>query len=129
MEQGATYEDDMEVYRSTAYKKKIKRLQKLQERKHKRALDSAKKQISTRFVLTKVEPDQTKEDVEEYLLENFEEIEDVYVRKNQMSHDKYATFIFIVHSDNEIDIRMIENLDWPGMVKCFFSPNERPRRF
>ena len=53
LEQEATYEDDMEVYRSTAYKKKIKRLQKLQERTNKGVLDSAKKEISTRFVITK----------------------------------------------------------------------------
>ena len=129
LEQEATYEDDMEVYRSTAYKKKMKRLQKLQERSNKKELDSAKNLISTRFVLTKVEPDQTVEDVELYLLKIFEEISDVYVRKNPMAHDKYATFIFIIHSENEIDVEMIEDHNWPGSVKCFFSPNERRRRF
>ena len=129
LEQEATYEDDFEVYRSTAYKKKVKRLEKLKERTNQKELGSAKNSISTRFVLTRVEPEQTVEDVEFYLLENFEEINDVYVRKNPMTHDKYATFVFIISSENEIDVRMIEDHDWPGRVKCFFSPNERHRRY
>ena len=111
-----------------AYKKKTKRLQKLQERTNKRGLESAKKIFSTRFVLTKVDPDLTVEDIEYYILNNFDEIADVYVRKNPMSHDKYATFIFIIHSENEIDIERVEDHHWPGCVRCFFSQNERRRR-
>ena len=129
LEQEATYEDDFEVYRSTAYKKKVKRLEKLKERTNQKELGSAKNSISTRFVLTSVEPEQTVEDVEFYLLENFEEINYGYVRKNPMTHDQYATFIFIINSENEIDVRMIEDHAWPGRVKCFFSPNERHRRY
>ena len=68
LEQEAIFEDDMEVYRSTAYKKKMKRLQKLQERTNKRGLESAKNIFSTRFVLTKVDPDLTVEDIEYYIL-------------------------------------------------------------
>ena len=104
-------------------------MEKLKKRTNQKELGSAKKSISTRFVLTRVEPEQTVEDVEFYLLENFEEINDVYVRKNPMTHDKYATFVFIISSENEIDVRMIEDHDWPGRVKCFFSPNERHRRY
>ena len=128
-EQKATYEDDMEVYRSTAYKKKMKRLQKLQERTDKRDLVAAKNLISTRFVLTRVEPDLTVEDVEHYLLDNFEEISDVYVRKNPMSHERYATFIFIINSDHEIDVERIEDHNWPSRMKCFFSPADKRRRY
>ena len=129
LEQEATYEDGFEVVRSTKYKKKMKRMEKLRERTNRRELESAKSSISTRFILTKVDIDLTEEDVESYLLENFEEISDVYVRKNQMTHDKYATFVFIIYTENEIDAKMIEDHDWPGRIKCFFSPNDRRRRY
>ena len=71
----------------------------------------------------------TEEQVEFYLLDNFDQIEDVYIRKNEMKrHNNYTTFIFIVNSDEEIDIRMLENHNWPGGVKCFFAPpSDRPR--
>ena len=58
-----------------------------------------KERTATRFVLTKVAPELTADDVEYYILENFEEINDVFVRKNPMkNHMNYATFVFIINS-------------------------------
>ena len=57
------------------------------------------------------------------LLDFFEEFEEVYVRKTQMKkHTRYANFVFIVTSENELDIEAIENAEWPGAVRCFFAP-------
>lgn len=125
MKEKSSFEEGMQIHRSLAYKKKIKRLAKLNERTNKKEFKSAKNMISTRFVLTKVEHDLTVEDIKSYLLRNIEEIDDVYVRKNPMSHNKYATFVLIVYSENEVNRKILEDNDWPGQVKCFFSPNER----
>ena len=54
----------------------------------------------------------------------------LYVRKNKMEKDKnYSTFVFIVSSDEELDIRAVVDHDWIGQICCFFSPNDRGRRY
>ena len=119
-----TYEDGWQTYHSVSAKKKTKRLERL-KRNNPNKLEAMEKIIATRFVLTKVSPHMTPEDIEYYLLENFEEIKDVYVRKNQMvKHNHYCTFVFIVNSHEELDIDYILNWDWPENITCFFAPNE-----
>ena len=80
IEENAIYQDDFQVYHSVAYKKKMKRLEKLKKSNTKN-LASMKDVIATRFVLTKVTPEMTEDDVECYLLEHFDVINEVYVRK------------------------------------------------
>ena len=119
-----TYEDGWQTYHSVSAKKKSKRLEKLKRQKPNK-LEAMKKMIATRFVLTKVSPHMTPEDIEYYLLENFEEIKDVYVRKNAMvKHNHYCTFVFIVNSHEELDIDHIVDWDWPENIICFFAPND-----
>ena len=62
-------------------------------------------------------------------LDQLGHINDVYVRKNPMKqHMDYATFIFIVNSQEEVDCAGLETHDWPDGVKCFLSHYEpRPR--
>ena len=69
----------------------------------------------------------SEEAVEQYILENFD-IDEVYVRKNQMKYDSYSSFIFIVNSDEELDTDEFEEHEWPGLLKCFFAPNKQSRR-
>ena len=129
IEENAVYQDDFQVYHSVAYKKKMKRLEKLKKSNTKN-LASMKDVIATRFVLTKVTPEMTEDDVECYLLEHFDVINEVYVRKNPMKkHNHYCTFVFIINSDEEIDIGEVVNHEWPGKVTCFFTPNEYRGRY
>ena len=108
----------------------MKRLKELESNRNNEGLKAAKGKIKTRFVLTKVHPDTHEDEVELDLLKWFDEFEEVYVRKNLMKrHNNYATFTFIVTSEEELDIRMIENSDWPGDIRVFFAPNnERYRK-
>ena len=45
-----------------------------------------------------------------------------------MRHDWYSSFIFILNSDEELDIRELERLNWPGEIQCFFAPRDRQAR-
>ena len=107
----------------SAYKKKLRRLQKLEDQ-NTEDLVSIKKQITTRFLLTRANPSMTKESVERYILLNFD-IDSVYVRKCK----NHSNFIFILNSDEELDKEEFEHHEWPGEIRCFFAPNERNRGY
>ena len=125
-EESSICEDGFQIFHSSAYKKKMKRLEKLKQ-KNTVELESMKRKIATRFLLTKAKPSMSEEAVEQYILENFD-IDEVYVRKNQMKYDSYSSFIFIVNSDEELDTDEFEEHEWPGLLKCFFAPNKQSRR-
>ena len=107
----------------SAYKKKLRRLQKLEDQ-NTEDLVSIKKQITSRFLLTRANPNMTKESVERYILLNFD-IDSVYVRKCK----NHSNFIFIINSDEELDTEEFEHHEWPGEIRCFFAPNERNRGY
>ena len=86
---------------------------------------SAKRPVGTRFVLTNVRLDITEDDVEEHLFKHFNWLENVYIRRCRLKHDKFASFILIVPDEEEIDPRIFEEFLWPGKIKCFFAPNNR----
>ena len=111
---------------SSAYKKKLKRLEKLKQN-NVEELASMKRKIATRFLLTRAKPNMTIEAVELYILENFD-VDEVYVRKNPMKYNNHSSFIFITNSDEELDVDDFEDHRWPGEIQCFFAPNERNRR-
>ena len=125
IEENTICEDGFQVYHSSAYKKKMKRLEKLRQ-KNTEELESMKRNIATRFLLTKAKPSMTENAVEKYILENFE-VDEVYVRKNQMKYPKYSSFIFIINSEEELDIGEFEQHQWPGLLRCFFAPREENR--
>ena len=108
---------------SSAYKKKLRRLQKLEEQ-NTEELASMERKIATRFLLTRAKPSMTKESVEHYILLNFD-INEVYVRKCK----NHSNFIFITNSDEELDTEEFEHHEWPGEIRCFFAPNERNRGY
>ena len=112
---------------SSAYKKKLRRLQKLKEENHEE-LASMKRKISTRFLLTRAKPNMSVKSVELYILENFD-VDEVYVRKNAMKHSNHSTFIFIINSEDELDTDEFKDHDWPGEIRCFFAPNERNKGY
>ena len=125
----AVYHDGFEVYRSTAHKKKIKKLEKLNNKSNLRDLRSAKEPIKYRFVLTIVPVEFSEEDIEQYLLSEFDEIVDVYIRKNEMKrHSDYASFVVFVNCEEKLDVRAMEEHEWPGKIRCFFAPNPTGRR-
>ena len=100
IEENSVTEDGFQIYHSTAYKKKMKRLEKLENEGE---LESMKRKIVTRFLLTKCKPDMTKKKVEKYILRNFN-VDEVFVRKNPMKFPYYSSFIFIINSEDELDI-------------------------
>ena len=61
----------------------MKRLEKLKQ-KNTEELESMKRKIATRFLLTKAKPSLSEDAVEKYVLENFD-VDEVYVRKNHMN--------------------------------------------
>lgn len=125
-EEKSVFHDDFQVYHSSAYKRKMKRLEKLRNNENNRGIQPAKPKVKTRFILTKLEPESTEEEVELDLLDFFEDFEEVYVRKAEMKkHSRYSTSVFIVTSENELDIQAIENAQWPGQIRCFFAPNHQ----
>ena len=124
IEEKSVTEDGFQVYHSSAYKKKMKRLEKL---KNEDVLVSMKRKIATRFLLTKVSPHLSEKSVEAYILQHFD-INEVYVRKNPMKFPYYCSFIFITNSDEEIDIDEYEQHNWPGEIKCFFAPRDQNNR-
>ena len=129
LEEKAVYHDDFQVYHSSAYKRKMKKIEELKNNVNNRGLKPAKTKVKTRFVLTKLDPESTREQVQLELLDFFEDFEEVYVRKVPMQrHSRYSTFVFIVTSENELNIRAIENADWPGEVRCFFAPNNQSNK-
>ena len=107
----------------SAYKKKLRRLQKLEDQ-NTEDLASIKKEITTRFLITRAKPSMTKESVERYILLNFD-IDAVYVRKCK----NLSNFIFIINSEEELDKDEFEQHQWPGEIRCFFAPNERNRGY
>ena len=123
IEESAICEDGYQIYHSTKYKKRMKRLEKLRQ-KNVEDLESMKRKIATRFLLTKAKPSMSEEAVERYILENFD-VDEVYVRKKQMKYDNYSSFIFIINSEEELDIDEFEGHQWPGLLKCFFAPNKK----
>ena len=128
-EERTIFKDDIQVEHTVSQKKKINRVQHLRKSNINK-LEGMKERKATRFVLTKVNPELTPEDVECYILENFDEINDVYVRKKPMkNHTNYATFVFIINSQEEIDCYGLETHDWPDGVRCFLSPNEPGPRY
>ena len=125
----SVYHDGYKVFHSRKVKKR-ERMEKLKNMNNNRGIQSAFGKIKTRFVLTKVRPDTEIEDVELDLLNWFEDFEEVFVRKNPMNnHAHYATFVFIVTSEKEIDPEMVENAHWPEGVRCCFVPNDRNRQY
>ena len=123
-EEKSVLHDGMEVFHSTAYKKKMKRIEKLKNQRENKGLIPAKSQSGTRFALTNARIDLIDEDVELYLLENFL-YDNIYVRKCLLKNDKYASFIFIIYSDEEVDRKIFTGHNWPGRVKCYFAPNDK----
>ena len=119
--------DVTEIAQSFTEKKKCDRLKQLRQTKRKK-LEGMREKISTRFLLSKVHPLLDAEDVEDEILTNFKFIKDVYVRKCAMEkHSDYANFIFIVKSTEEIDVDAIEDFNWPGKIRCFYSPKDNAR--
>ena len=125
-EENMISEDGFQVYHSSAYKKKMKRLEKLKQ-KNTEELESMKRKIATRFLLTKAKPSLSEDAVEKYILENFD-VDEVYVRKNHMKFSNYSSFIFIINSDEELNIREFEEHQWPGLLRCFFAPRDQKGR-
>ena len=118
-----------EVPHTFSEKKKVERLEQLRQTKRKK-LEGMMEKISTRFLLCKVHPLLDSEDVEDAILSYFKFIKEVYVRKCPMDkHSDYANFIFIVKSTEEIDIDAVEDYNWPGKIRCYYSPKDNNTRF
>ena len=119
-------EDGVDVHTSTSYKRKIN-MKRLKELEKEEELLSMKRKISTRFLLTKAHHRMTVANVEKHLRNNFV-VGDVHIRQNPRNHDFYSSFIIIINSDEELDIRNFEEHDWPGDIRCYFAPRDRNPR-
>ena len=125
IEEKSVLHDDFEVYHSSAYKKKLKRIEKLKNRSNRKDLMSAKRPVGTRFFLTNVRLDITKDDVEEHLFDYFNWLPNIYIRRCRIKQNKFASFILIVYDEEEIDPRIFIEFLWPAKFKSFFAPNNR----
>ena len=126
-EDKSVFHDDFQVYRSSAYKRKMKWLEKLKENTENKGLKPAKGRYKNRFVLSYAHPDTTEEDVKIELLENFiDVIDEIFVRKNPMRKFRhYCDFVVFITSNEPLDIDMIEKHNYPGDIRVFFAPNKR----
>ena len=101
----------------------------LEELKDEEDLRSMTRKVATRFLLSKCHPDMTEGSVKRHVFKNFPIVSEVYVRKLTMRHDDYSSFVFIVNTDEELDVEIFTKHKWPGLIKCFFSPREQFRRY
>ena len=70
-----------------------------------------------------MEPSEDLDHIENYILDNFEDAVEVFVRRNPMvKHQHYATFVVFVKSEEELDTELLENHNWGGDIRCFFAP-------
>ena len=124
LEDKSVFHDGFQVYRSSAYKRKIKWLEKLKENTNNQGLKPAKGKFKNRFVLTLAHPDTTEDDVKIELMENFMEvIDEIFVRKNPMkNHRYYCSFVIFITTNEPLDVEMIENHEYPGDINVFFCP-------
>ena len=122
-EEQTVNENGEQVLHKTSYKRKINQ-QRLDELEEEEDLISMNKKISTRFLLTKCHPTMTIGSVEKHIRKHFD-IGDIYIRRNPDRHDNYSSFILIISSEEELDIKKFEHHNWPGLIRCFFSPRDR----
>ena len=87
------------------------------------------KRVSTRFYLTKCDPDMEEESVKKYIYKYFPYVSDAYVRKLPMKHDYYSSFIFFTNTNEEVDLENFRQHRWPGVIKFFFAPRDRYRGY
>ena len=87
------------------------------------------KKISTRFFLTRCDPEMQEENVKKYVRDNFHNASEVYVRKLTMNHGDYSSFIFIINTNVELNIDDFEQHKWPGVIRCFFAPRDKHWKF
>ena len=86
----------------------------------------AKVPVKTRFVLTNVDPETENEDIEYHILSNFDDVDEVYIRKNDQKRDtNYVSFVIIINSEYELNIRAFEQHRWGGHMRCFFAPHPK----
>ena len=124
VEDKSVLHDNFEVYRSTAYKKKMKKLEKFKNIP--KPIKPAKVPVKTRFVLTNVDPETENEDIEYHILSNFDDVDEVYIRKNDQKRDtNYVSFVIIINSEYELNIRAFEQHRWGGHMRCFFAPHPK----
>ena len=130
LEEQAVNEDGFQVYHNVSYKKRMKRQKRQRQENLENAEDltSMRRELTYRFLLTKVNPDLSVNSIERYLLNNFNIYEVNHIRKNPMTFPHYASFIFIINTYEELDIGEFETHDWPGEIRCFFAPRPRNNR-
>ena len=92
-------------------------------------LVSMSRKVSTRFFLTMCQTDMNEQNVKKYIKDNFPNVLDVFARKLLMNHTDYSSFIFFTNTNEEVDIEEFQQHKWPGVIKCFFAPRDKNRRY
>ena len=119
--------DGKEVYVKSSEEVRQDKLKELENEGINGNLEGPKRPNVLRLFITKVSPNTTEKKMEYYILQNFNNIGKVIVRKLDMvKSGYYASFIVqvITDADTKLDFEYFEDHDWPNGIKVF--PGREP---
>ena len=112
--------DGEEVYRKTSADLRQDRLKELESNGTKFGLEGSKRPYELRLYLTRCNPETTSAELEYFLLNNFESVQKVIIRKNYMNKSSYySSFKVLILSSTPLDFEEFGQFDWPDDVRCF----------
>ena len=124
----STRHDGEEVHNRTEQNIRLQRMEQLKSSGNIGRLKGTQRPHSLKVFITRVNPEATPEDMEHFLLENFQSLEKVIIRQQPMHHTRhYQSFVIILISKKALNICDFENYDWPDDIKCFPGINNYER--
>ena len=114
--------DGEEVYSKSVEEIKEDKLNQLRNNGIEGNLEGSKRPNQIKLFITQVAPHTSAAEMEYYILENFPEVINVYVRKTQMFKNKYyASFVVIAKADSDtiLDLEDFQSHNWPDDIKVF----------
>ena len=120
---------DGEVYNRTEENVRLQRMEQLKSNGNNGRLQgSQKRPESLKLFITRVNPQATPQDMQYFLLDNFNFLEKVIIRPQPMHHTRYyQSFVVILISKKPLYFSEFENFTWPDDIKCFRGLNNNDR--
>ena len=116
--------DGEEVYSKSVEEIKEDKLNQLRNNGIEGNLEGSKRPNQIKLFITQVAPHTSAAEMEYYILENFPEVINAYIRKTQMFKNKYyASFVVIAkaNSDTILDLEDFQSHNWPDDIKVFLG--------
>ena len=114
--------DGEQVYTKSVEEIKEDKLNQLRDNGIQGNLEGSKRPNQIKLFITRVAPQTSAAEMEYYILENFPEVINVYVRKTQMFKNKYyASFVVIAkaNSDTILELEDFQSHNWPDDIVVF----------